>query len=136
MVISLNYLTLYRFDKSLDFPISIPSSNSPGRDIRFDFEFDQDGSFSVLAPAYALNITKKLSLGVTFNIWNASVTGASQYEKKQISSGFLPSGDSSIQFRIEDTDQFEITRGYSLVIGGIYRFNENWKVGVVAKTEF
>ena len=84
MVFSFSFLKHFRFDKSLQFDDSISLKEDPEeikQERRFDFE--QEGTFSALAPAYGINLNNRLSLGFTWNIWNDSITQASAYEKKR-----------------------------------------------------
>ena len=137
MVVSLNYLKLYRFEKSLNFPINLSAKNSDDFDARFfNFEFDQDGSFSVLTPALAIVINRRLSLGFSFNIWNDDITSSSHFDKTRTSNGMLSFGSSSGLFHRRIDEEFVVEEGYSFVVGGIYRFNEHWNLGMVIKPGF
>ena len=132
MVFSLNYLKLFRFDKDVEFRVDSPGIS----EVIFELDFSQDGSFSVLAPAYAVFITPKLSLGLTVNVWDHSLTGSSAYSKQQIidTTFVLPNSTGEIH-RVEK-ERFEIEDGISFVIGGLYRFNETFSVGLVIKPAF
>ena len=132
MAFSLNYLKLYNFGKTLRFPLS-------GSDVferNFVFDFDQDGNFSVVAPAFAIDVTKSLSLGLTFNIWNHSLTDSSAYDKTQVETGTFEFGGNPGQFSQTSDERFEVDEGYSFVLGGIYRFNDRWKMGLVIKPPY
>ena len=140
MVFSLNYLKVYRFDKSFSFPVSRFVPGTTLFNEQFDFQFDQDGEFSVLAPAYAVFINSKLSLGITVNIWNHALTDSSLYEKRQSSIGTVTS-TTDPEFPVLSTstwteDRFVVDEGYSLVIGGLFRINDHWNAGVVVKPQF
>ena len=68
MVFSLNYLKLFRFDNEMRLPVFDTATTENGVDtIDFLYDFDQHGGFSVLAPAFGISVSKKLSLGITFN---------------------------------------------------------------------
>ena len=131
MVFSLNFLKLYRFDKDLRIPF-----NSEGLESRFELE--QDGTFSVLAPAYSIDITKSLSLGITLNIWNDSVTQASHYNQKSVFTGIFvdASGNPTGEFIFQGENELEVEGGHSWVIGAIYRLNKALTLGVVIKPSF
>ena len=143
MVFSLNYLKLFRFDNEMQFPIV-------GEDVTFigtsiteaNHNFDQDGTFSVLAPAFAVSVLKNLSLGIAANFWSHDVTQSSQFKKKETTVGEATVVDSMgnvlLATPINDTqiNDFEIDEGYSFVLGALYRLNEHWDIGVVIKPEF
>lgn len=127
MVFSLSFLRLYDFDKAMRFPFNTPRRQS-------QFDFDQEGAFAVVAPAYGIELTDQLSLGITANVWNHSVTQASRYEQTTDERGVLtkPSGlQSNFANRIEES--FAVDRGYSIVIGGLYRPSKEFTLGAVLK---
>ena len=136
MVISFNFLKLFRFDKALQFNSvsSIQDAEEIKRERQFDFE--QEGTFSVVAPAYGINLTEKLSLGFTWNIWNDSITQASAYEKKEITIDTTIFGDFPSESNVVVTSRFEVDDGDSFVIGGLYRFNKYWALGLVIKPSY
>ena len=141
MVVSLNYLKLFRFDKETRIPISQLTTNpvlgTSERNLIYDF--DQDGSFSVLSPAFGVDVTDKLSLGVSLNIWSHDITQSSKFEKKEVTTGSqtfsnLPGFEQPLKFIEENT--IEVDEGYSVVIGGLYWLNEQWNLGFVIKPGF
>ena len=138
MVVSLSYLKLYRFDKNLS---TLVTRIDPIVDVEVvtNSEFDQDGTFSVIAPAFGIDVTDNLSLGITFNLWNNTMTGDSSYEIRQIfniTRIFSIDPDFPRESHLAREEEFEVEEGLSVVIGGMYRFNENWNLGVVIKPPF
>ena len=130
MVLSLNYLTLFRFDKLLRFPVR----EIPGQPFRsFDFEFDQEGSLSVVAPAFGIALTPQLFLGITVNIWDDSLTQSSAYEKTESATG---SGNNVEFFQTEAKNRFEVDHGRSFVVGSLYRVSDRWSLGAIIKPGF
>ena len=138
MVFSLNYLKLYRFDKSLGFPILFPAPSPAEFGQQRFFEFDQEGAFSALIPAYGFDLTDNLSIGVTFNIWNDTITGDSSLKKQQRSIGrdFVPNIGDVKTFEEVNEEKLIVDSGYSFTIGGLYRINRKWNIGFVIKPPF
>ena len=132
MVVSLNYLKLYRFDKDLTFPVSKPGT----LERNFLFDFEQDGEFSVVAPAYGIFLHPRLSLGITLNIWNNDLTDSSSYTKRQRAKGTFEFMGSPGEFSTMIEDRFIVERGTSFVLGGLFRFNDRWNLGVVVKPNY
>ena len=95
-VLSLNYLKLFRFDKTMCFPFMV---GTPSAGMTMNYDFDQDGEFSVIAPAFAINVTDKLSLGITLNLWDHDLTGASLYRKTETATGTMTGGRKQGRFR-------------------------------------
>ncbi len=134
MVFSLNYLKLYRFDDELTMPATF--NDPPLSATGFDTS-DTEGTFSVIAPAIGVDVTENFSLGLTFNIWDHSITGDSFFETKDQSfkiSSFAPFPDTVTN--TVGKSRYEVDEGYSFVIGGLYRITSAWTVGVVAKPEY
>lgn len=139
MVISLNYLTLYRFDKAIDFPIDFLATTPFELSQQQSIDFDQEGAFSALIPAFGIDITDKLSIGVAFNIWSDAITGNSSFDKRQRSNGnFFSPDDGRVINTFDEVfkENLIVEEGYSLAIGSMYRINENWNLGVVIKPPF
>ena len=140
MVISINYLKLFRFDKEMNFPVQIFESLEQ-QTIRTNlvYDFDQKGSFSVIAPAFGIDITNDLSMGVTLNIWNHDLTQSSRFKKTEITTGeIISTGDINRTDlgNFKEVNELKVEEGYSVVIGGLYRVNEDWNIGFVVKPEF
>ena len=133
MVVSLNYLKLFRFDKEMDFLVKKTAEDSITTS---DYGFDQQGSFSVLAPAFGVNLSRHLSLGVTLNIWHHDITGSSRFKKKEITLGTLTDADGEVTDSVLEINRIEVDEGYSLVFGGTYRLNKYWAFGAVVKPSF
>ena len=138
MVFSLNYFKLYRFDKSFDFPVVFPAPTPSEFGQRLSFEFEQNGTFSALIPAYGLDITDNLSVGVALNIWNDTITGDSSLDRRLQSNGTFFRGDFGDVSTFEEISEEQLTveEGYSFVIGGLVRLSRKWNLGVVVKPPF
>jgi len=136
MVLSLNYLQLYHFDKDLRFPFAFVSGGAGEPDLSMDYSFDQAGTFSVVAPAFGIDVTDHLSLGITLNIWNDSLTHSSMYERTEVAKGSFVWEDMSSSFHTREVNRFEVAEGYSVVLGALYRFNRRWALGAVLKPAF
>ena len=133
MAMSLSYLKLYRFDKAMSFPYANIGS---GLSVAADFDFDQEGEFSVLAPAFGVDVTDYLSLGVALNLWHHGLTGSSSFHKTESLSGTLAAGSLESTFSHVAKNRFEVREGYSIVLGGLYQVSKTWRVGAVVKPRY
>lgn len=141
MVVSLNYLRLFNFDKEARVPIfeSVFNPLLGIGELNRIYDLDQEGNLSVLSPAFGVDLTDKLSLGVTLNIWNHDITQSSKFEKKEVTLGSqtfssFPGVVTLLNFVERNT--LEVEEGYSVVIGGLIRLNDQWKFGLVLKPNF
>ena len=138
MAFSLNYLKQFRFEKSLSFTLDrIIDAGTPDEfNDNFSFDFDQEGAFSVFAPAIGVNLTQRLALGITLNIWNDSITGDSEYTEKVTNRNIAnPDGVEEDIIRFTQ-NRFEVDDGNSFVLGGMYQINKQLTLGIVYKPEF
>ena len=139
MVLSLNYLKLYSFHKQLQFPFGV-HVGSIGVDM--DYDLDQEGDFSALTPAFGIDVTRKLALGIAVNVWNHDLTQSSAYRRVESSSGTLTLDPSSaaglLQSRFTHVfnEEFEVDEGYSVVLGALYRLSQAWTLGAVVKPAY
>ena len=132
-VFSLNYLTLFQFEKNLRLPFSNEES---GLIERGNYTLDQEGTFSVIAPAFAFELTKSLSLGVTFNIWDDDWTQNSSFKKREQSDGQVIFGPITTDFIFEDVNENVVGKSYSWVLGALYRPSKSWTFAGVLKPSF
>lgn len=138
-VISLNYLNLYRFERDLDLPFDVRTVLSNGLPLRIfgAYKFEQEGSFSVAAPAFAVNVTPRLLMGVTLNLWHHSLTDNSRFETQEFTSAFRDLAGNVAAFDPSVTvNKFEVESGQSVVLGSLYRLNKQWAFGGVIKPGF
>jgi long-subunit fatty acid transport protein len=133
MVVSLNYLKQVRFGRVLEYPFR-ETIDDFTMDLRHTYR--QEGAFSSLAPAFGIDITPHLALGLALNIWNQEITQSSVYEQETRTAGSVQFGTDWGTFRQVYTDRFEVDHGYSLVLGGLYRFNAAWALGAVVKPAY
>jgi len=133
MVLSLSYLRQFRFDRSLRYPLR---ESVGGVDVDAHFRYLQEGTFATLSPAFGIDLTPHLSLGLTLNVWNEEITGSSAYEQHTTTTGRVQYGPFQDTFRHRIRERFEVREGYSLVLGSLYRFNEAWTLGVVLKPAY
>jgi long-subunit fatty acid transport protein len=132
MVVSLNYFKMFRFEQEMQFPYLSVFPRGTWMN-----SFDQEGEFSVLSAAYGLDLTPKLSLGVSFNVWNHDITGNSRFQQDKVDSfdGIDPFGNPN-QILYDRTNSYEVEEGYSWLVGTVYRFSKSWSFGAVVKPAY
>ncbi len=136
LVFSLNYFKQFRFDREY----KVTFSQSVGNfQVDGDYQFEQTGSLAVVTPAFGVNVTPKLHLGVSVNFWHHSLSDSSAFEKREFQSeadvsfsGF-PAGTLPATLEV---NAFDVESGTSFVLGGMYRLNREWTFGAVFKPEY
>jgi long-subunit fatty acid transport protein len=135
LVLALDYLKLYRFERRFSAPVYI---DDPATFLTTDtwFALEQEGSLAVLAPTLAANVTDRLSLGLALNIWNDEITQSSAFTKQERESGTANMFGFDMTYHSVTDNRFEVDHGYSLVLGALYRFSKEWTAGAVVKPEY
>jgi len=151
LVVSLNYQRKYDFDRSLDFRARvIGRSYSSIVNIlnlsSFDIDFEQDGHLSAISPAFGFELTDRLSLGMTMNIWDSSLVPGNEWERVTERRGvanrfmtFFPRGNmvSAIALgQVNDYEKFEDVEGQNYTFGALYKPTERLSIGAVYHTAY
>jgi len=125
LVTSLNYQRLYEFDRNLEFKrtwTEPASASGPAYTIsESNHKFEQKGALTTLTPALAVQITPKISLGASLNIWGLDPLGDGwdQQEQNQGTMTFARTGD-IIQYELEHIEKYRLS-GW------------NWEAGLLVK---
>ena len=149
IALSLSYLKQFRFEQESNFNASAAQRfEDTGATVTLDFnnDFNQEGTFTTLSPALAFEVTPKISIGLTFNIWNDDVTGASSFDSEERTTGTfaveIPTplgviGD-EVTFDTIEKNEFTVNDGYSFTLGGMVILDnqDRWRLGVVYKPGF
>jgi long-chain fatty acid transport protein len=130
MVMAINYQNLYDFNRTWQFPFSLSASDSEPADI----EIEQKGSLGAIGVAYCVQITPRLSLGLTLNIWEDSIYENGWNEKQKTSGTQLIAGD-LFHYNAELEDRYKFN-GLNANIGIVYRVNSKLTFGFIFKSPF
>jgi len=130
--VSLNYQRKYDFSRDFTAPLNTASVSSRGRvSTSFqELDFKQSGGLSTLTPAFAVELTKRLSVGVAFNLWRSSLLSENGWEQtiKQNSLSFV---GSSVYANLGETKaKYEDFSGENVTLGLLWDPNYKWSVGL------
>lgn len=139
MVVSLNYQKLYDMNKNMDFHLTSTGRlpGFPQYEIRDKVRFRQRGSLKAISPACAIQITPRLSVGATFNIWTDELFWDNDWTANtdEVFSGI---GVTGTTYRNERTrkESFSHFKGFNVNVGFLWDVNPTLTVGAVLKTPF
>lgn len=156
MVLSLNYQRKYDFDRDLDFRFRNIGASSSGStffpgfgiiDFRGGFiasdnvrtSYRMRGSLSTISPAFGVELTDKLSVGVVYNIWDQSLLPDNGWtiETTRRNTGRDNGSLTSRSWRRTiESEEFNDFRGRNWTFGAMYKPNERWTIGAVYNTKF
>jgi long-subunit fatty acid transport protein len=142
-VVSLNYQRLYDFYNKLSFDYDFRSTGSSGifQNVKTKTDFNQTGALKAFAPAIAVQLTPRLSVGATFNFWtdNLGYNNGWQNVRKVTGKGFalLPNGK-LVQSRYQSItkEKNENFEAFNMNLGFLWQVNKVITIGGVFKTPF
>jgi len=97
--------------------------------------YDQTGSLSALGFSYCIGLTPRLSLGVTFNIWDDTLTDNQWHQSYQYDINVLLQGNPYNEEIILKREEYALT-GMNANLGLLWEFYPDWRLGIVLKTPF
>ncbi len=133
MVVSVNYQRLYEFKRDYEYHLE---QSSPLETSSEDRHYDQDGYLGAMGIAYTVEITPRLSLGGTLNIWTDDLFWENGWKENYTDHSVTTTGASSV---IEDTaisDNYKEFSGVNVNIGIMWNAFRNVTVGAVIKTPY
>ena len=134
MIVSLNYQLLYEFNKQFNIFVK---DTSPGYSIEQKLHYRQEGKLRALSPAYAIQITPRLSLGVTFNWWTDTLFWRNGWQTDSVVKGYtFPSSRSGIEFNQHYHERYYDFTGFNMNLGFLWHANRMVTIGGVLKTPF
>jgi long-subunit fatty acid transport protein len=139
MVVSMNYLSQYDFDRDLSLRFHQTTGLALGNrgGINTGLEYSQRGGLASLSPAFGFELTDTLSVGVVWNIYNHNLLPDNEWKTRQTERRFVTVNGSNAGFanffQGEDYEDFD---GSNFTIGALWKPNSRWGVGAVYYTEW
>jgi long-subunit fatty acid transport protein len=133
MVVSVNYQRLYEFDRSLAYNFDYTAA---GVDLAQRKQFDQTGYLGALGLAYAIEISPKLSLGATVNIWTDDLFWDNEWEAIFTEHGVGTQGGVPVTIDTRYSDTYSDFNGVNANFGLLWNIKPDITLGAVVKTPF
>jgi long-subunit fatty acid transport protein len=136
MVFSLNYQRLYDFSREWDF--TLIRDESALLQLEQKYQVRQQGSLYAIGAAVAVQMTDKLTLGLTLNSWR-ELSGKNQWRSNQNidGQGQLIGTDVTQTVRFSDEYEFEGSNfNLGLMWTAFQKMDQKLVVGLVYKSEF
>ncbi len=133
LVLSLNYQHLFDFKREFQYQRQL---SAPGVDLNQQIHYDQDGFVGAIGIAGAIEITPRVSLGVTVNVWTDELGSKNGWTENY--SEVAVGRQSGVPVTINTTiqDDYEQFRGINFNLGLLWDTGQWGTVGVVVKTPF
>ena len=133
IVVSMNYQKLYDFKRDFSHRLDF---SSVGLDLVQKRSFDQDGYLGAFGIACAVEITPKLSFGVTFNIWPGDLIWDNGWDEKFTERGVGTLAGNPVTIDTKVTDKYSDFTGFNANIGLLWDISKHFTFGAVVKTPF
>ena len=99
--------------------------------------YRQEGKLRTLSPAYAIQITPRLSLGVTFNWWTDNLFWRNGWQTDSVVKGYIfYNSRSGTEFNLHYHERYYDFTGFNMNLGFLWHANRMVTIGGVLKTPF
>lgn len=138
LVLSLNYLQQYDFDRDLDLRFNNRGlANNIVVSNLSQIDYSQRGSLATLSPAFGFELTNTLSVGVVMNIWNQDILPDNEWKVRRTNRvNTLFNGTPFAFTELEVEEDYEEFEGINFTLGMLWKPNDRWSVGAVYHSKF
>lgn len=130
MIVSLNYQNLYDFTRKWNFRLVTEGEDSSVQNI----DYQSEGSLSAVGLAYCIQITPRLSLGTTLNLWDNNLCNNEWDDTRHQWGSGIDKGDAYNEYSISH-DEYTFS-GININFGGLWSINNAFTLGFVVKSGF
>ena len=132
--VSLSYQQKYDLTRQFDVTFSFQRFLNRGGPIEIltdlDVDFDQEGSLSTITPAFAIEITNTLSIGVAYNLWRNPFTSANGWTQDVtlVNRTSIGGFDQPVTTR-SVREEYKDFKGENFTLGVLWRATEKLNLG-------
>lgn len=131
IALALSYQRRYNFTRQFDARLTTQQSVLGGIILgqSSTMRFEQTGSLGALSPSLAFEITKKLSLGVSLNLFRSDWIGEDGWEQTTRVDTRFDAGSSQSWSHGISREKYENIRGASFTLGALWHPASKWTLG-------
>jgi len=143
MIVSLNYQRLYEFYDNIKFHYNYTGTLSDGSPyfVKSYTKFYQEGALKAFAPAFAIQVTPRFSVGITFNVWTDNLGYHNRWESIRVTDYVAHVKVPGRQIKTffgkevfkEENSNFE---GFNINVGFLWQITQKITISGVFKTPF
>ena len=138
LVFSINYQRRFDFDR--DLKLRFNSIGAVGGNFvatRQNIDYSQRGALATISPAVGFEITDRLSVGLTVNLWDQSLLPDNEWKTRNTNRvGTLINGMAFPGVRLIVEEDYQNFKGTNYTIGLFYRATERLNIGAVYHSKF
>jgi len=132
MIFCLNYQHLYDFNKTVAYGYTYTASTGPALTLNNLIDYEQEGAFRAVSPAFAVQVTPKLSVGFTLNFWE-DLFEDNGWESNYHSSGTGTFAGFPFTSSVDIREKYQM-EGFNYHIGFLWNINNTFTLGGVFKS--
>jgi long-subunit fatty acid transport protein len=151
IVLSLNYQRLYDFYDDIEFDQHFRHAGSAAfNNIETHNDFKQTGALKAFSPAFAVQLTPRFSVGMTFNVWTDELGYDNEWESKRVTTykssihavttnpvtGKVTGSLVSFRGKLVTEEKNYDFEGFNMNIGFLWNISRVITLGGVFKTPF
>ncbi|MBI2432827.1 MAG: outer membrane protein transport protein [Candidatus Hydrogenedentes bacterium] len=131
-VASINYQRKYDFTRRFSFDYTTPAVLSTGQVLNrmLQVEFEQTGGLGAISPAFAFELTQRLSLGITLNLWRSTLFAENGWENETDQQLFTLLGSSTRWGRTFLREEYHDFTGENVTLGALWTPGDHWSFGL------
>ena len=136
--VALSYQRKYDFSRKFKLRYNMAAATSRGTPLNslLTMDFKQEGGLSTLTPAFAIELTHRLSLGVALNFWRSSFLSDNSWEQ-DIQTDIISFFGPTIMFnRGASHEEYSDFSGENLTAGILWNVTNKWSLGARYDTAF
>lgn len=136
--LSLSYQRKFDFSRAFDVALTnMTDLNGTPINSVTTHNFDQSGGFATISPSIAVELTEKLSVGASFNIWRSSFLSENGWEKEVNSVATTTIGTGEPQITTQTSrEEYNDLEGENYIIGILWRPTPKLSLGIRYDTGF
>ncbi|MBI4558154.1 MAG: outer membrane protein transport protein [Candidatus Hydrogenedentes bacterium] len=127
--VALNYQRKYDFSRKFRLKYNTAAGVGGGLNQLLTFDFDQDGGLSTITPAFAIELTNRLSVGASVNLWYSSFLSDNGWEQKQHQRSMSFLGPSVFLTTTRAKDEYRDFKGENVTLGLMWNVTDKWSLG-------
>ncbi|MBX7257662.1 MAG: outer membrane protein transport protein [Candidatus Hydrogenedentes bacterium] len=131
MSVGLYYQQKYDFSRQFKLKYNSGQTRNDGNVLsQYDrTEFTQDGSLSTITPAFAIELTKRLSLGVAANFWRSTPISDNSWTQTIEGRSLAQQGANLFYTQFSKEEEYSDFSGENATFGLLWNVTDKWNVG-------
>lgn len=103
---------------------------------RTTLKFDQEGSLSTISPAFAIELTRELSVGLALNLWRSTFLSENGWKQTTQVNGVSLLGGTTSLSRGRSSEAYKDFSGENVTLGLLWKPTPRWSFGLRYDTAF